>query len=91
MVIGVNGVERSDNGQVDGLVFKGINGKNYGPYGGTSGTFWETDIPSGCSVQYLSGRAGYFLHAISFHHNCLPNTNLNTTTTEGTNNDMHIS
>ena len=57
----------------------------YGPYGGTSGTLWETDIPSGCSVQYISGRSGRYLDAISFHHNCLPNANLTTTTTEGMN------
>ena len=93
VVIGANGVERSNdiygaiNG-VDGIVFKGINGTNYGPYGGTSGTFWGTDIPSGCSVQYISGRSGSLLDAISFHHSplhCLPNTNLTTTTTEGMN------
>ena len=69
-IIGAYGFERSDNGQVDGLAFKGIDGTNYGPYGGTSGTFWETDIPSGCSVQYISGRAGNLLDAISFHLNC---------------------
>ena len=70
---------------VKGLVFKGIDGANYGPYGGTSGTYWETNIPSGCSVQYISGRSGRYLDAISFHHNCLPNANLTTTTTEGMN------
>ena len=98
MVIGFNGVERPFNwyvaNGVNGLVFKGIDGTNYGSYGfygGTSGTFWETDIPSGCSVQYISGRSGVFLDAISFHHNCLPNTNLSTTTTEGMNTDMHNS
>ena len=91
VVIGANGVEKSGNRQVDGLVFKGIDGTNYGPYGGTSGTFWETDIPSGCSVQYISGQSGRFLDAISFHHNCLPNTDLTTTTTEGMNTDMHNS
>ena len=52
VVIGANGVERSNdiygaiNG-VDGIVFKGINGTNYGPYGGSAGTYWEADIPSG--------------------------------------------
>ena len=76
VVIGANGVKR--NGilanpnlvVVDGLVFRGNDGTNYGPYGGTSGTYWETDLPSGCIVQYISGRAGLFLDAISFHHNC---------------------
>ena len=86
MVIGANGVETYGNSQVDGLVFRGKDGTNYGPYGETYGTFWGTDIPSGCSVQYISGRSGWFLDAISFHHNCLPNTNL---TTKGMNTDMH--
>ena len=78
MVIGANGVERFDDFQVNGLVFKGIDGTNYGPYGQTSGTFWETDIPSGCSVQYISGRYGWYLYLISFHHNCLPAEGMNT-------------
>ena len=81
MVIGANGVERDSDSQVNGLVFRGIDGTNYGPYGRTSGTFWETDIPSGCSVQYISGRAGSLLDAISFHHNCSPTNNVTTTTT----------
>ena len=81
VVIGANGVERYNNNQVDGLVFRGIDGTNYGPYGQTSGTYWETDIPSGCVVQYLSGRSGGLLDAISFHHNCPTTTNATTTTT----------
>ena len=89
VVIGASGVETSDNGHVDGLVFKGIDGTNYGPYGGTSGTFWETDIPSGCSVQYISGRAGGLLNAIFFHYNCSTTPNLNITTSEGMNTEIH--
>ena len=88
-VIGANGW-MNGNRQVKGLVFKGIDGRNYGPYGRTSGKFWETDIPSGCSVQYISGRAGALLDAISFHyHNCPTTILLNTTTTEGMNTDIH--
>ena len=86
VVISVNGWM---NRQVKGLVFKGIDGKNYGPYGKTSGTFWETDIPLGCSVQYISGHAGGLLESISFHYNCPTTILLNTTTTEGMNTDIH--
>ena len=41
-------------------------------YGGNGGKSWETAFNStlGCSVQYLSGRAGDISDAISFHHNC---------------------
>ena len=86
MIIGANGVERSDT-LVSGLVFKGIDGTNYGPYGQSSGTFWETDIPSGCSVQYISGHAGGLLESISFHYNC---PTLNTTITEGMNTNIYV-
>ena len=82
VLIGANGWMNSKR-QVKGLVFKGIDGTNYGPYGKTSGTFWETDIPLGCSVQYVSGQAGNLLDAISFHYNCPTTILLNTTTTEG--------
>ena len=68
VVIGSNGVKR--NGCVNGIVFRGNNGTIHGPYGSTGGESWETDIPSGCSVSYISGRAGDLLDAISFHYNC---------------------
>ena len=89
-ITGSSGTTKKRHGTIiiEGLEFKGMDGTNYGPYGGTSGTFWGTDIPSGCSVQYISGRSGSLLDAISFHHSplhCLPNTNLTTTTTEGMN------
>ena len=89
VVIGANGVEKNGNSQVDGLVFRGNDGRNYGPYGGTSGTHWETDLPSGCIVQYISGRADILLDAISFHHNC--STTKNTTTTTITPSGMNVS
>ena len=79
MVIGANGVETYGNSQVDGLVFRGKDGTNYGPYGGTSGTYWETSIPSGCSVQYISGRTGLLLDAISFHYSCSTPAGMNIT------------
>ena len=88
VLIGANGWING-NGQFGGLVFKGIDGKNYGPYGKTSGSLWETDIPLGCSVQYVSGQAGALLDAISFHYNCPSTIHLNTTTTEGMNTDIH--
>ena len=92
VVIGANGW-MNRNGQVNSLVFKGIDGSNYGPYGKTllaTGTFWETEIPSGCTVQYISGRAGALLDAISFYYYNSPTSILlNTTTTEGMNTDIH--
>ena len=87
VLIGANGWMNSKR-QVKGLVFKGIGGTNYGPYGETSGSLWETDIPLGCSVQYVSGLAGSLLESISFHYNC---PTLNTTITEGMNTNIHTS
>ena len=88
MLVGANGNINSANGVVDGIVFWGIDGKKYGRYGKSSGTFWQTDIPLGCSVQYVSGLAGSLLESISFHYNC---PTLNTTITEGMNTNIHKS
>ena len=84
------GGSMNDDGPVKGLIFEGINGTKYGPYGYLSlytGKLWETDIPLGCSLQYVSGKAGALLDTISFHYNCPPTDLflLNTATTEGMN------
>ena len=47
-----------------------MDGKTYGPYGGSLGENWESKIPLGCSVSYISGRGGGALDAISFHYQC---------------------
>ena len=47
-----------------------MDGKTYGPYGGSLGENWESKIPLGCSVSYISGRGASRLDAISFHYQC---------------------
>ena len=73
MVIGANGVIRNDPnaysyGLLGGISFRGNDGMVYGPFGGTEGKVWESNIPSGSSVSYISGRSGARIDAISFHH-----------------------
>ena len=71
MVIGSYGVIRNnpntwDYGLLGGISFIGNDGTIYGPYGGTEGDGWESNIPS--SVSYISGRSGSLVDAITFHH-----------------------
>ena len=79
VVIGSYGVIRNnpntwDYGLLGGISFIGNDGTIYGPYGGTEGEVWESNIPSGNSVSYISGRSGSRnspddrIIAISFHH-----------------------
>ena len=64
VVIGSNGVIGNNpnlewyRGFLFGISFRGNNGTIYGPYGGTEGEVWETNITSGNSVSYISGRSG---------------------------------
>ena len=70
MVIGSYGVIDytwdQDYGLIGGISFIGNDGKIYGPYGGTEGEAWESNIPS--SVSYISGRSGSRVDALTFHH-----------------------
>ena len=77
VLIGSNGVIGNSgwyNGFLFGISFRGNNGTIYGPFGGTEGEVWESNIPSGNSVSYISGRSGSRnspddrIIAISFHH-----------------------
>ena len=84
-VIGSYGVTRNnpnnwDHGLLGGISFIGNDGTIYGPYGGTEGEVWESNIPS--SVSYISGRSGGLLDALTFHH-CSKN--------QGTYSRVHIS
>ena len=65
MVIGSYGVIGL-YGTIGGISFIGNDGKIYGPYGGTEGEVWESNIPS--SVSYISGRSGQLIDALTFHH-----------------------
>ena len=67
MVIGSNGVI-GNNEYIYGISFRGNDGTVYGPFGVTEGEVWESNIPSGYSVSYISGRSGDRLDAISFHY-----------------------
>ena len=58
------------NDIINTIAFEGMDGKTYGPYGGSLGENWESKIPLGCSVSYISGRGGGALDAISFHYQC---------------------
>ena len=52
VLVGANGNINSANGVVDGIVFWGIDGKKYGPYGGNSGNgLWKTNF------NHASGKA----------------------------------
>ena len=72
VVIGSNGVIGNNpnlewyRGFLFGISFRGNNGTIYGPYGGTEGEVWESNIPS--SVSYISGRSGQLIDALTFHH-----------------------
>ena len=47
MLIGANGYAGAgDGGYIDAISFKGNDGTDYGPYGGTGGFPWETTFNS---------------------------------------------